>query len=123
MRISNDDGCLKHLKKFDKKMKVGGNELKGIDEVYEAVTVVLAMLYDGEMSDENRTDDKCDGDVDDEIEHRVASPRSKGGVKKRGGSKAFELMSATSLTKGWGVTLVFGLRLRSKANDKGRRVD
>ena len=52
MRISDDDGSLKHLKEFDKKVKIGGNELKGIDEVYEAVTVVLAMLYDGEMSDE-----------------------------------------------------------------------
>ena len=102
MRISDDDGSLKHLKEFDKKLKVGGNELKGVDEVYEAVTVVLAMLYDSEMSDENRTDNKCGKEVEEEIEHRVASPRSKGGAKKRGGSKAFELMSATNLTEGLG---------------------
>ena len=53
VRISDNSGDSKHLEKIGKKLKVGGNELKSVDEIRKVVTVVLAMLYDSEVGNKN----------------------------------------------------------------------
>ena len=60
---------------------------------------------------------------DEGTKHRVASPASaRAGERGKGRSKAFELMSATNLTRERSDP-GRRLKLRSKANDKGHRAD
>ena len=53
VRISDGSSYFERTQEVVDELKVGRNEVNGIDEVRKVVTVVLAMLYDGEVGDEN----------------------------------------------------------------------
>ena len=61
--------------------------MNGINRVRLAMLIVLASLYDNEMCDEKRVKSKCGKKIEEGIEHRVASPRSKAEGREEEGRK------------------------------------
>ena len=102
MRISDGSSYFDCAQKVVDELKVGRNEVNGINRIRLAVLIILASLYDNEMCDEKRVKSKCGKKIEEGLKHRVANPKFEGGGKRRGGSKAFELMSTTNLTEGLG---------------------
>ena len=52
MRTSDGSSYFEHAQELVDELKVGRNEVNGINEVRLAVLIVLASLYDNEMCDE-----------------------------------------------------------------------
>ena len=77
VRISDRSGYFECAEEVANEMKVGGNEVKGIDIVQLVVTVVLEMLYDGNMRNKDSAKSKGGKEVEEGIEHRVTNPMSK----------------------------------------------
>ena len=53
MRISGSGSYLNCAQEVVDELKVGGNEVESIDEIGKVVTVVLAILYNGEVGNKN----------------------------------------------------------------------
>ena len=68
-------------------LKVRRNEVDGINEIWLAVSIVLAILYDNEMCDEKRVKSKCGKKKEDGLKHRVANPKLKAEGREEEGRK------------------------------------
>ena len=53
VRISGGSSVFRCVQGIAKKLKVGGNELKGVNGFGTVFTVVLVMAYDGEVGNKN----------------------------------------------------------------------
>jgi hypothetical protein len=82
VRISNSSDYFECVKKVANELEVGRNEMKGIDEVWLVVAVVLEMVYDSKVCNKNCAKSKCGKKVEERIEHRVANPKSKAEGRK-----------------------------------------
>ena len=52
MRISSSSSYFGSAQEVVDELKVGGNELKGVNGFGTVFTVILVMVYDGEVSDD-----------------------------------------------------------------------
>ena len=77
MRISDSGSDFKCVQKAANELKVGGNEVNGIDGIRLTLLIVLASLYDNEMCDEKRVKSKCGKKIEEGLKHRVANPKLK----------------------------------------------
>ena len=68
-------------------LKVGRDEVDGINGIRCAVLIVLASLYDNEMCDEKRVKSKCGKKVEEGLKHRVANPKLKAEGREEEGRK------------------------------------
>ena len=70
MRISDSSGYFGCVQKVIDELKVGRNEMKGIDEVWLVVVVIFEMVYDGEVHNKNCKKGRCSKKVEEGIKHR-----------------------------------------------------
>ena len=87
VRISDDSGYLDRAQDVVNELKVGGNEVDGINGIRGAALIVLASLYDNEMCDEKRVKSKCGKKKEDGLKHRVANPKLKAEGREEEGRK------------------------------------
>ena len=87
VRISDGSSYFGCTQEVVDKLKVGRNEVNGIDEVQKVVTIVLASLYDYEVSNEKCVKGECDKKVEEGLKHRVANPKLKAGGREEEGRK------------------------------------
>ena len=76
VRISDGSGYLERTQEFVDKLKVGGNEVNGVNGIRSALLIVLASLYDNEMCDEKRVKGKCGKKIEEGLKHRVEIGRA-----------------------------------------------
>ena len=77
VRISDGSSYFECTQQVVDKLKVGRNEVNGINGIRLAVLIVLASLYDNEMCDEKRVKSKCGKKIEEGLKHRVANPKLK----------------------------------------------
>ena len=77
MRISDGSSYFERAQKVVNELKIGGNEVDGINRIRLALLIVLASLYDNEMCDEKRVKSKCGKNIEEGLKHRVANPKLK----------------------------------------------
>ena len=77
VRISDGSSYFECAQEVVDELKVGRNEVNGINGIQLAVLIVLASLYDNEMCDEKRVKSKCSKKIEEGLKHRVANPRLK----------------------------------------------
>ena len=87
VRISDSSSYFERAQEVVDELKVGRNEVNGINEIRLAVLIVLASLYDNEMCDEKRVKSKCGKKVEEGLKHRVANPRLKAEGREEEGRK------------------------------------
>ena len=87
MRISDGSSYFECAQKVVDELKVGRNEVNGINGIRCAVLIVLASLYDNEMCDKKRVKSKCGKKIEEGLKHRVANPRLKAERRKEEGRK------------------------------------
>ena len=77
MRISDGSSYFERAQEVVNELKVGRNEVNGINGIRLALLIILASLYDNEMCDEKRVKSKCGKKIEEGLKHRVANPRLK----------------------------------------------
>ena len=87
VRISDGSGYLDRAQDVVNELKVGRNEVNGINGIRLALSIVLASLYDNEMCDEKRVKSKCSKKIEEGLKHRVANPRLKAEGREEEGRK------------------------------------
>ena len=87
MRISDGSSYFERAQDVVDELKVGRNEVNGINRIRLAVLIVLASLYDNEMCDEKRVKSKCGKKIEEGLKHRVANPRLKAEGREEEGRK------------------------------------
>ena len=87
MRISDGSSYFERVQKVVNELKVGRNEVNGINGIRLAVLIVLASLYDNEMCDEKRVKSKCGKKIEEGLKHRVANPKLKAEGREEEGRK------------------------------------
>ena len=87
MRISDGSSYFERAQEVVNELKVGRNEVNGINGIRCAVLIVLASLYDNEMCDEKRVKSKCGKKVEEGLKHRVANPKLKAEGREEEGGK------------------------------------
>ena len=87
MRISDGSSYFDCAQEVVDELKVGRNEVNGINGIRCAVLIVLASLYDNEMCDEKRVKSKCGKKVEEGLKHRVANPKLKAEGREEEGGK------------------------------------
>ena len=87
MRISDGSSYFERAQEVVNELKVGRNEVNGINGIQLAVLIVLASLYDNKMCDEKRVKSKCGKKIEEGLKHRVANPRLKAEEREEEGRK------------------------------------
>ena len=87
MRISDGSSYFERAQELVNELKVGRNEVNGINGIRLAVLIVLASLYDNEMCDEKRVKSKCGEKIEEGLKHRVANPKLKAEGREEEGRK------------------------------------
>ena len=87
VRISDGSGYLERAQEFVNELKVGGDEVNGVNGIRGAALIVLASLYDDEMCDEKRVKSKCGKKKEEGLKHRVANPKLKAKGREEEGRK------------------------------------
>ena len=87
MRISDGSSYLERAQEIVDELKVGRNEVDGIDGIRCTVSIILASLYDNEMCDEKRVKSKCGNKKEEGLKHRVANPKLKAEGREEEGRK------------------------------------
>ena len=87
VRISDGSSYFERAQELVDELKVGRNEVNGINEIRLAVLIVLASLYDNEMCDEKRVKSKCGKKIEEGLKHRVANPKLKAEGREEEGRK------------------------------------
>ena len=87
MRISDGSSYFVRAQDVVDELKVGRNEVNGIDGIRLALLIVLASLYDNEMCDEKRVKSKCGKKIEEGLKHRVANPKLKAEGREEEGRK------------------------------------
>ena len=87
MRISDGSSYFYRAQELVDELKVGRDEVNGINEIRLALLIVLASLYDNEMCDEKRVKSKCGKKVEEGLKHRVANPKLKAEGREEEGRK------------------------------------
>ena len=87
MRISDGSSYFERVQEVVDELKVGRNEVNGINRIRLALLVVLASLYDNEMCDEKRVKSKCGKKIEEGLKHRVANPKLKAEGREEEGRK------------------------------------
>ena len=87
VRISDGSSYFEHAQDVVNELKVGRNEVNGINGIRLAVLIVLASLYDNEMCDKKRVKSKCGKKIEEGLKHRVANPRLKAEGREEEGRK------------------------------------
>ena len=87
VRISDGSSYFERAQEVVNELKVGRNEVNGVDGIRLAVLIVLASLYDNEMCDEKRVKSKCGKKIEEGLKHRVANPKLKAEGREEEGRK------------------------------------
>ena len=87
MRISDGGSYFECTQDVVNELKVGRNEVDGINGIRLALSIVLASLYDNEMCDEKRVKSKCGKKIEEGLKHRVANPRLRAEGREEEGRK------------------------------------
>ena len=87
VRISDGSSYFERAQEVVDELKVGRNEVNGINRIRLAVLIVLASLYDNKMCDEKRVKSKCGKKIEEGLKHRVANPRLKAEGREEEGQK------------------------------------
>ena len=87
IRISSGSSYFERAQEVVNELKVGRNEVNGINRIQLAVLIVLASLYDNEMCDEKWVKSKCGKKIEEGLKHRVANPRLKAEEREEEGLK------------------------------------
>ena len=87
VRISDGSSYFDCAQEVVNELKIGRNEVDGIDGIRLTVSIVLASLYDNEMCDDKRVESKCGKKIEEGLKHRVANPKLKAEGREEEGRK------------------------------------